>query len=82
MSALGQKQTFALQQVMSALPLKTTEIADIVGFRSGAKQKCSAPERFKVQTSTCSAIVRASSFGGSGKDRLFLHDQPPLLLAN
>jgi len=45
MSALGQKQTFALQQVMSALPLKTTEIADIVGFRSGAKQKCSAPER-------------------------------------
>jgi len=29
MSALGHKQTFAVQQVMSALPLKTTEIADI-----------------------------------------------------
>ena len=39
---MGQKQTFAVQQVMSALPLKTTEIADIVGFRSGTKQKCSA----------------------------------------
>jgi hypothetical protein len=38
MSALGQKPTFAVQQVMSALPLKTTEIVDIVGFRPGAKR--------------------------------------------
>ena len=30
MSALGQKQTFAVQKVMSALPPKAVEIADIV----------------------------------------------------
>ena len=29
MSALGQKQTFALQQVMSALPLTATAKADM-----------------------------------------------------
>jgi hypothetical protein len=33
MSALGQKQTYALQKAMSALPLRATEIADIMGFR-------------------------------------------------
>jgi len=31
--ALGQKQTCAAQNGMSALPLKATEIADIIGFR-------------------------------------------------
>ena len=35
MSALGQKRTCAPQQGMSALPLKATEIADIVGRNEG-----------------------------------------------
>jgi hypothetical protein len=38
MSALGHKQTFAVQQVMSALPLKTTEIADIVVSDQGQSE--------------------------------------------
>ena len=35
MSALGQKQTFAVQYVVSALPPKAVEIADIVGLDGG-----------------------------------------------
>jgi len=35
MSALGQKQTCAPQNVMSSLPPRTTEIADIAGFPQG-----------------------------------------------
>ena len=41
MSALGHKQTFALQKGMSALPPKATEIADIVDAEEG--QNISAP---------------------------------------
>jgi len=41
MSALGQKQTCAVQWAMSALPLKATEIADIVDAEEG--QNISAP---------------------------------------
>jgi hypothetical protein len=40
MSALGQKQTFAVQKGMSALPLKAVEIADIARWR--AEHFCSA----------------------------------------
>ena len=41
MSAMGHKQTFALQQGMSALPPKAVEIADIAG-PDGAEHFCSA----------------------------------------
>ena len=57
MSALGQKQTCAAQEDMSALPPKAVEIADIV-CRRWAEHFCCAPY---LQTSTCSAIARASS---------------------
>jgi hypothetical protein len=52
MSALGQKQTYALQQAMSALPPIATAKADIVGLLDdlvGASQQCRwnvDPERF------------------------------------
>jgi hypothetical protein len=46
MSALGHKRTFRAAIVMSALPLKATEIADIVGPDEG--QSTSAlPRTFK-----------------------------------
>jgi hypothetical protein len=47
MSALGQKRTFALQKVMSALPLKATEIADIVGSNEGQSTSALPLARFK-----------------------------------
>ena len=57
MSALGQKQTCAVQNRMSALPPKAIEIADIVGPMKGrAFLLCPV-----LQTSTCSAMARASS---------------------
>ena len=40
MSALGQKQTFAVQQVMSALPLLATAKADVCGAN---RQVCFGP---------------------------------------
>jgi len=36
MSALGQKQTYAPHKIMSALPPKATEIADMAGMIEGA----------------------------------------------
>lgn len=35
MSALGHKPTYAVQKLMSALPLKATQIADIAGSNRG-----------------------------------------------
>jgi hypothetical protein len=43
MSALGQKQTYAVHNSMSALPPKATEIADIVDAEEGQNIFCSAP---------------------------------------
>ena len=57
MSALGQKRTYAVQEGMSALPPKAVEIADIVcSVKGRAFLLCPV-----LQTSTCSAIARASS---------------------
>ena len=57
MSALGQKQTFCDAIAMSALPPKAVEIADIAGLDEGrAFLLCPV-----LQTSTCSAMARASS---------------------
>ena len=57
MSALGQKQTFAMQKGMSALPPKAIEKADIaVSMEGRAFLLCPV-----LQTSTCSAMARASS---------------------
>jgi hypothetical protein len=47
MSALGQKQTFASQKGMSALPLKATEMADIVGSDAGQSTSALPLARFK-----------------------------------
>ena len=57
MSALGQKQTYAAQQVMSALlPIATAKADIAVPTEGGAFRLCPVP-----QTSTCSAIAMASS---------------------
>ena len=47
MSALGHKRTYALQNVMSALPLKATEIADIRGLMK-AEHFLLCPSRLNV----------------------------------
>ena len=57
MSALGQKQTFAVHQPMSALPPKAVAIADIAD-PDGGRVFLLCPV---LQTSTCSAMARASS---------------------
>jgi hypothetical protein len=89
MSALGQKQTFALQQAMSALPPIATAKADIIPAdvlpvgQGGLSMNCVAAVDVRSNSSLVSSprspdVIDGDS-GDLGKlDHLFLIEEKPM----